>query len=396
MVSGQSCFAQALSLIRRTNFGRAVRKHDGEKGSKGFTCWDQFVSMLFCQLGAAHSLREIYGGLATALRKLVHLGVRAAPPKSTLAYANRHRPWQIFEAVFYDVLFECRQLAEMKKRPFRFKNPLMSLDSTTIDLCLSMYDWAKFRRAKGAVKLHLLLDHQGHLPCWALITDGKTHDVRAARTLSFASGTIVAMDRGYVDYTLFARWTEAGVYFVTRAKENMAHETVESRDVTGRILSDEIIRLTGLKAEETCPHPLRRVTIWDEEKERQIVFLTNIMHLAASTVAAIYKDRWQIELFFKAIKQNLKIKSFVGTSENAVKTQIWTALIAMLILKFMQLKSTFNWSLSNLAAMFRMNLLTYRDLWKWLDNPFGIPPNPPPSTGQLTLFGNCWTASEGA
>jgi len=388
MSTTASCFAQVLSLVDRTDFARAVIDRHGERGAKGFSCWDQFVSMLFCQMGGANSLREICGGLATAMGKLVHLGMEQAPARSTLAYANEHRPWQIYEDIFYSVLGRCQTLAATKKRKFRFKNPLHSMDATVIDLCLKTFDWARFRRTKGAIKLHLQLDHQGCLPCWALVTDGKTHEVKVAQQLSFAPGTIVAMDRGYNDYRLFSTWTEAGVFFVTRAKDNMVYEVVEERDVPMRsnVLSDETIRLTGVGAEQKCPHLLRQIVVWDEENAREIVLLTNIFHLAASTVAAIYKERWQIELFFKALKQYLKVKTFVGTSENAVKTQIWVALIAILLLKFLQLRSSWTWSLSNLAALLRFNLLTYRDLWAWLDAPFHIPILEP-QLEQLELFG---------
>ena len=376
-----------LSLVDRNDFGRAVLGHDAERGAKGFSCWEQFVSMLFCQLGLANSLREICGGLATAMGKLVHLGMEKAPPRSTLAYANKHRPWEVYQDVFYSVLGQCQALAARKGRRFRFKNPLRSLDATVIDLCLKVFDWARFRRTKGAIKLHLQLDHQGCLPCWALVTDAKTHEVKAAQRLSFAPGTIVAMDRAYNDYRLFAAWTEAEVFFVTRAKDNMVCEVVEDHEVPlrGNVLSDETIRLTGVGAEKKCPHLLRRVVVWDEENAREIVLLTNIFHLAASTVAAIYKERWQIELFFKALKQYLKVKTFVGTSENAVKTQLWTALIAILLLKYLQLRSSWDWSLSNLAAMLRFNLLTYRDLWAWLDAPFHVPILEP-VVQQLELF----------
>lgn len=378
MVRTASCFSQVLSLIDRGDFQRAVREWEGEKGAKGFSCWDQFVAMEFCHLGSANSLREICGGLATALGKVIHLGIQEAPKRSTLAYANEHRPWQIYEAVFHSVLGRCQGLATTRGRKFRFKNPLRSLDASVIDLCLETFDWAKFRRTKGAIKLHLLLDHQGCLPCWALVTEGKKHDIHGARQLNFVPGTIVAMDRGYNDYRLFASWTEAGVFFVTRMKDNAVYEVVERRPVTGRnILSDEIIRLTGARAKEACPHLLRRVVVWDDVKGREIVLLTNHMVFAAGTIAAIYKERWQIELFFKALKQNLKVKTFVGTSENAVKTQIWTALIAMLLLKFLQLKSTWKWSLSNLSAMLRFNLLTYRDLWAWMDDPYSVPIHEP-------------------
>lgn len=370
-----SCFAQVLSVVDRNKFNRSVVRHGAEHAAKGFSSWDQFVAMTFCQLAGANSLREISGGLATAMGKLRHLGMRTAPPRSTLAYANAHRPWEVFQDAFYDILEQCQAVAATKGRRLRFKNPLRSLDATTIDLCRKVFDWAKFRRTKGALKLHLQLDHQGCLPCWALVTDGKTHDVKPARELSFAPGTIVAVDRGYNDYRLFAAWTEAEVFFVTRAKRNMTYEIVDVHDVPerGHVLTDMTIRLTGSGAQAKCPHLLRRVAVWDPENQRRIVLLTNIFHLAASTIAAIYKERWKIELFFKALKQHLKVKTFVGTSENAVKTQLWAALIAILLLKYLKLCSSWNWSLSNLAAMVRLNLLTYRDLWAWLDDPYGVP-----------------------
>lgn len=375
MVAVASCFAQILALIDRTDFARAVRQHAAERAAKGFSCWEHFVAMVFCQMGSAHSLREICGGLATALGKLVHLGVRRTPTRSTLAYANAHRPWQLYETLFYQVLTQCQTVAALKRRRFRFKHPLRTLDTTIIELCATVFDWARFQRTKGAIKLHLQLDHQGCLPCWALVSDGDTNDVRVAQQLTFPPGTIVAIDRGYLDYALYHRWTRTEVGFVTRPRTNMLYEVLERRPVPARgpVLADEVIRLTGLHAAERCPVPLRQVVIWDERQQRRLTFLTNLMHLAASTIAAIYKERWQIELFFKALKQHLKIKTFVGTSENAVQVQIWIALIAMVLLKYLQLKSTWPWSLSNLAALLRFNLLTYRNLWDWLNAPFQHP-----------------------
>ena len=374
MITVTSCFSQLLSLIDRAGFARAVKQHQGERGAKGFSCWDQFVSMLFCQMGAAHSLREICGGLGTAMGKLVHLGMREAPSRSTLAYANNHRPWQVYQTVFEDLLTQCQALAARKKRRFRFKNPLRSLDGSVIELCVSVFDWARFQRTKGAIKLHLQLDHQGYLPCCAVLTDANTSEISIARQMEFAPGTIVVVDRGYLDYTLYERWSRTGVYFVTRSHSNKVYEVVETRVLAmrGSVLSDQTIKLSSHYAQKRCPTTLRRVVVWNADHEREFVFLTNITHLAASTIAAIYKERWQIELFFKALKQNLKIKTFVGTSENAVQVQIWTALIAMLLLKFLLLKSTWAWSLSNLAAMLRFNLLSYRDLWVWLDAPFKV------------------------
>jgi hypothetical protein len=372
-----SIFSQLLQLFPRVEFQSLVKGHNAERHAKGFTCWGQFVSMLFCQLGRAHSLREIVNGLRSCEGKLKHLGIDT-PKRATLSYANEHRPWELYRDVFLSLYDRCTATVGGRKKRFRFKNKLLSLDSSVIDLCLSIYDWAKFRRTKGAVKLHLVLDHDGYLPRFAVITDGKVSDVRVAHVLQFDPGTIVVDDRGYNDYTLFGTWTAQGVYFVTRMKDNALYEVIETRRVpqNRNILRDEVIRLTGIKAEEKCPHPLRRVEAYDPETDRVFMFLTNHLQLGASTISAVYKDRWAIEQFFKALKQNLKIKTFVGTSANAVKIQIWTALIALLILKYLQLKSQYNWSLSNLVALLRMNLFTHRDLWAWLDTPFETLPAP--------------------
>ena len=369
-------FSQILKLIPRTDFERRVKETGAEYRSKGLSSWSQFVSMLFCQLGRAHSLREIEGGLKSCEGELAHLGIEA-PARSSLSYANAHRPWELFEKVFYG-LYEVVAARVVGKKKFRFKNKLVSLDSTVIDLCLSLYDWAKFRRTKGAVKLHLVLDHDGYLPCFGLITEGQVADVKVAHQMHFAPGTIVVDDRGYNDYRLFAQWTQSGVYFVTRMKDNALFEVVEEHAAprNRNILKDQTIRLTGAGAQNKCPPLLRRVEVVREDTGGILVFLTNHHHLGASTIAAIYKERWQIELFFKALKQNLKIKTFTGTSSNAVKTQIWTALISMLLLRYLQRSSRFGWSLSNLVALLRMNLFTHRDLMAWLDKPFATPPDP--------------------
>jgi hypothetical protein len=358
-------------------FEQAVKKHEADRGAKGFTSWGQFVAMLFCQLGRAHTLREICGGLASCEGKLKHLGVAEAPKKSTLAYANEHRPWELYQTVFGQLLGKCQATVSESgwKKKFRFKNKLTSLDSSTIDLCLSLYDWAKFRRTKGAVKLHLLLDHDGYLPSYAVITDGKKSDIKVARAMKFAPGTVLVMDRGYNDYDWFAELTDQGVYFVTRMKSNADYEVLGKREPpkNSNVLKDEDIFFFSM-ALAGKHHFFRRVEVWDEEKKTTIVFLTNNLKFGATTIAAIYKDRWKVELFFKAIKQNLKIKTFLGTSANAVHTQIWTALIAMLVLRYLQLKSQFGWSLSNLAALIRHQLFVYRDLYNWLNNPFEAPP----------------------
>jgi hypothetical protein len=362
--------------VPRIEFQQIVRETGAEYRAKGLSSWSQFVAMLFCQFGKAHTLREIEGGLKSCEGKLKHLGIEV-PVRSSLSYANRHRPWQLFERVFY-ALFEKVAAKVVGRRKFRFKNKLVSVDSTTIDLCLSMYDWAKFTRTKGAVKLHLVLDHDGYLPSFAVITDGKVCDVEIARRIDFAPGTIVVEDRGYTDYALYERWSDSSVYFVSRLRDNAVFEVIEQREVApeGRILSDQIIRLSSEHALERCTYLLRRIEAVREDTGEVLVFVTNHHRLAAHTIAAIYKERWQIELFFKALKQNLKIKTFVGTSANAVRIQIWTALIAMLLFRYLQLCSRFGWSLSNLVALLRMNLFTHRDLMAWLDEPYAVPPDP--------------------
>lgn len=367
-----SIFNQLLQLFPRTDFQRAVQDTKAERHARGFTCWDQFVAMLFAQLGRAHSLREICGGLASCEGRLAHFGA-AAPARSTLAYANAHRPWPLYQAVFYQVLARCQEVAGAKR--FRFKNKLLSLDATVIDLCAEMFPWAVFRRTKGAVKLHFTLDHDGYLPTFLVITDGKHHEGPMAREQTFPRGTILVFDKGYTDFAWFADLTSAGIFFVTRLKRNADYTVIDRRRPPQhrRIVCDQIIRFLGPLTRRHYPDPLRRVVVRTPEGER-LEFLTNHLTLGASTVARIYKDRWQIELFFKALKQNLRVKTFVGTSANALHIQIWTALIALLVLKYLQLKARFGWSLSNLVALLRMNLLVYRDLWAWLDDPFTSPP----------------------
>ncbi len=223
-----SMFSQILQLFPRSDFQLLVKETRAERHARGFSCWGQFVSMLFCQLGRAHSLREICHGLSTCEGKLSHLGIEEAPKRSSLAYANEHRSWELYQRLFFLLLQRCRQAGPFTKK-FRFKNKLVSLDSTVIDLCVSLFDWAKFRRTKGAIKLHLVLDHDGYLPCFCVMTEGKVHDVKVAQNLSFEPGTVVVDDRGYNDYRLFAKWIEDEVYFVTRMKDNALYTVVENR-----------------------------------------------------------------------------------------------------------------------------------------------------------------------
>lgn len=370
-----STFSQMLKEVPAPLFQQAVETHRGERHARGFRCWDQFVAMLFCQLGQAKSLREIEEGLRASEGKLRHLGMEKAPGHSTLAYANQHRPWQIYETLFHSLRESLMSRLAPSQRSSRLGLPgkLLSLDSTVIDLCAGVFDWAKFRTAKGAVKLHLLLDHDGLIPHYSVITDGKTSDIAVARQIELPKGSMLVVDRGYCDYNWFAALTDQQVHFVTRLKDNAAYVTVEARPAAGEgVVAHEIVAfLKHAKADNE--NFFRLVRFHDAEADRESTFLTNHRDLPAATVAAIYKQRWQVELFFKAIKQNLRIKTFVGTSANALKIQIWTALIALLLIHYLQLRSKMAWHLSRFIALLRHELFVYRDLWLFLDRPFDGP-----------------------
>lgn len=371
-----SIFSQLLQQVPRTMFEEIVRRHQGERHARGLRCWDQFVAMLFCQLGQAQSLREIYEGLQASEGKLVHLGVAKAPKHSTLAYANQHRPWEIYQDLFLALLGHLRaKLPTHAKTPLVVPGKLFSLDSTVIDLCAKVFDWAKYRTAKGAVKIHILLDHDGLLPEYALITEGKVADIKVARKLQFPAGAMLVFDRGYCDYDWFAHLSVSGIHFVTRLKDNASWVKLEDRPAAAdpNVRADEVVVFTQ-HATSDNQRFFRRIVWWDTKHQREFVFLTNHFDLDAVSVAAVYRQRWQIELLFKALKQNLKIKTFVGTSANALKIQIWTALIALLLVRYLQLRSRLQWHLSRFVALLRHQLFVYRDLWRFLDNPFEGPP----------------------
>jgi len=382
MRSTSSLFAQLLQLIPQPTFRKIVREEKGERCAKGFTCKMQLVAMLYLQLAGAKSLSEICDGLRLTCGKLIHLGIETAPAKSTLAYANEHRPAKIYERLFYATLQEVSRCRPGKKSKFRFKNPLLTLDSTTIELCAKLFPWAHYQQRKGAAKVHLVLDNDGYLPTYAVITDGKAGDITIARIIEFPKGSIVVMDRGYTDYTLFEHWTKKGIFFVTRMKENLKYTVVTDCICPDRkeIISDQLISLSSDYAQARCPSMLRRIVVQDSTGE-EVVLLTNHLTFGATTISAIYRERWQIEIFFRTIKQALRIKSFVGTSANALAIQIWTALLALLLVAIGRFRSTFDWHISRLVALLRMSLFTYRDLWDWLNDPFHTPPLEP--VGQL-------------
>jgi hypothetical protein len=375
-----SIMTQLLQLFSRNEFQQEVEATQAEWHARGFASWDHFVAMVFGQLADSQSLREIEGGLASCEGRLQQFGINV-PSRSTLSYANRNRPSQLFQNVFYRLSQRCRaDLGEDRKTRFRFKNPLLSIDSSVVTLALEMFPWAKWTRKKGAIKLHMTLDHAGYLPQALVITTGKYSEMAIARRAHYEPGTIVTMDRGFVDYRWFNRLNESGVFFVTRLKKDVPYEVVERRPALANkgVVADERIQLTGKGSRKRYPYVLRLITFDTKEGER-FVFLTNQMVLAASTIADIYKDRWQIETFFKLLKQNLRVKTFLGTSANGVWTQIWAAMIAMLLIKFLQLKARYGWSFANLAYFLRMNLFVHRDLWEWLHDPFPdlSPPLPP-------------------
>lgn len=380
-----SILNQLLQIFSRAEFEKIVKETGAERHARGFRSWDQFVAMLFSHLADANSLREICGGLASGEGRLRHLGVQA-PAKSTLAYANSKRNWELFQKVFNGLYEDCRRDLGMKTK-FKFKNPLLSIDSTHISLCSEMFPWATYSRQKGAVKLHFTLDHAGYLPAAMVITTGKYSELMVAKRRQWEPGTILLMDRGFVDFRWFQDLTISGVWFITRVKADMRYEVIEAEQatITGEVITDERIRFTGPKSRKRCPDVCRVVTIQKANGE-QFQFLTNNMSLAASTIAAAYKDRWEIESFFKILKQNLRIKSFLSTSPNAVWTQIWTAVIAMLLIRYLQMKARYNWSFSNLMYFLRMNLLVYRDLWDWLNDPFV----PRDVRDRPTQFGFSW------
>lgn len=382
-VSNCGLFSQLLAEVPRSLFSRLVTQHSAEYRSKGFPCYAQFVAMLFCHIARADSLREICHGLQSCGGKLRHLGLSAAPARSTLSYANGHRPPELYRDLFFCLLERLRAQDNFipKKHRFKFKNRLLSLDSTVVTLSLRMFPWADYNCTKGGIKVHVVLDHCDYLPRFVHIGDVRQHDVQYARSLSLPAGSIVAMDKGYMDLKLLSRWDSEGVYFVTPQKRCMHLRCMKEQmsEPDGCVQRDRLVQFCAKHSRRSYRRPLRQIELEIEERDgsrRSLTLLTNQLELSAAEIAAIYKERWQIELFFKALKQNLTLRSFVGTNENALKIQIWTALIALLMLKWLHYRSGMRWSLSNLAATLRLNLFTHRDLTDFLNQPWEPPPEP--------------------
>ena len=376
-------FSQLLKLIPRHEFETLAKQHHTGRSFRTASRWSQFVSMAMGQLSGRISLRDIVENLSAQAHRLYHLGSTKLS-RSNLSRINDAKPYALYEALFGKLLGRCQGV--VPGHTFRFKNPLYSLDASTIDLCLSVFPWADFRTTKGAIKLHVGLNHAGYLPEFVTVTEGKNHDVTVGRTLKFPKGSIVAVDKGYNDYTWYKQLTDKGIYFVTRLKTNAKYRTLCRRPVlkSKGLLCDQSIEFTGTQTAKKCPVQLRRIAYRDAQTGKRYVFLTNNFKLSAKTIADIYKARWQVELFFKWIKQNLKIKSFVGTSKNAVMTQIWIALCVYLLLAFLKFQSGLQKSTQQILRLLQLNLFEKRDLMALLR---GDPPdNRQPNINQLALL----------
>lgn len=385
-----SPFSQILDQLPRNLFQRLVHKHDSDKYSKGINSWTHFVSMIFCHLGHVGSLIDISNGLRSITGNINHLGCKRSPSKSSLSYINQERGGELFKEYYFELLNHFEHLFRRSRVKFlKLRRKVFLMDATIIPLCLSVFDWAKFRQRKGALKIHMVLDYDGCLPTFVDLTKGSTHEVTVARKIAFPKGSVLVFDRGYIDFEWLYKLTLNDVFFVTRAKDNMNYEVQSRNGIHPNdrywLKRDWMISLEGFYTSSNYPIVLRLVKMIDPQTKQELSFLTNNLNWTAKTVCEIYKERWRIEAFFKHIKQHLKIKSFVGTSENAVQIQIWIALITMLILQVLQKVAKFNWNLSNLVAFIRLNLFVKIDLGEWLHNPFKQNNSPPTST-IATLF----------
>ncbi len=365
MAHCNTIFSQILKLVPRHEFETLANQHHSGRSFRTASRWSQFVTLAMAQLSGRNSLRDIVENMSAQAHRLYHLG-SAKLTRSNLSRINEDKPYTLYEALFGKLLARCQGMAPGHN--FRFKNPLYSLDASTIDLCLSVFPWADFRSTKGAIKLHVGLNHKGYLPEFVTVTTGKTADITVGRTLEFPQGSMVIIDRGYNDYAWFNQLTEKGIFFVTRIKSDAKYRVVCRREVLKNkgLSCDQTIEFTAIQTAKKCPIQLRRIGYRDPKTGKHYVFLTNNFKLTAKTIADIYKARWQIELFFKWIKQNLKIKSFIGTSKNAVMTQIWIALCVYLLLAFIKFQSKLNKSMQQILRLLQLNLFEKRDLFALL------------------------------
>ena len=349
--------SQLQTFIPRHHFETLTKNYFGDRYVKKFTCWNQFTTMLYAQVKGCDSLRDIQNGFAAQSYKLYHLGLPLVK-RSTLADANQTRDYRIYEKLFYKLLERCKDITP--KHKFKFKNPLYTLDATVIDLCLSTFDWAKFRTTKGAIKLHYQFNNIPQIPSFLVVTDAKQHEITVARSFfNIVADSIYCMDKGYIDFAWLYSIEQLHAFFVTRAKDNLNYAVVGQQQIDTKkgILSDEIIELAGFYQKKDYPENLRLIKYFDKEQQKYLTFLTNNFRLSAYTITQIYKARWQIEIFFKWIKQNLKIKTFFGTSPNAVLTQIWIAMCYFLLLTYIKYQTKYKYSLFYLHSLIKHTVL---------------------------------------
>jgi hypothetical protein len=389
-MSNITLFSQIIQKIDRSIFKKLVSQMQTDKGCKGFDSWTHLVSMLFCHFAKSTSVRDISNGLRSATGNLNHLGIVRAPSKSSISYQNKRRDADLFKNLYYALLKSLGQQASLRRVKLKIKVPVYLLDATVISLCLSVFDWATFRTKKGAVKMHTLLDYDGKLPVYVNITEGSVGDNKGAYNVPLEKGSVIVADRYYNDFPLLKVWDSSGVFFVIRHKSNLAYTVIEERklpeNTAQHVLIDQEVELANELSKAKYPSRLRRVAVWDEQNQQTIELITNNFAWAAQTIADLYRSRWEIEVFFRDIKQLLHIKTFIGTSKNAVMIQIWTALITILLLKVMKAVAKYGWHMSNLVAFIRLNIFVKIELQKWLNEPFLRDDKPPPGKHQGVLF----------
>ncbi len=364
MYTGQIVFSQLMDFLPKRQFDTCVRRYQGNYRVRRFSCFNQFLSMAFAQLTYRESLRDIETCLRAMGPKLYHAGIQGTPYRNTLAKANENRDWRIYAEFAQVLITKARRLYANEDFGVRLKQTAYVFDSTTIDLCLALFPWAHFMKTKAAVKLHTLMDLRGSIPCFISITDGKTYDATVMDELSPEPGAFYIMDRGYIDYRRLYRFTENLAYFVVRARKNMYYR-VRSRHPVNKstgLRSDQLIMLKGRTSAPRYPAPLRRVSFFDTDTKKRFVFLTNNFLLAPRTIASLYKCRWQVELFFKWIKQYLRIKAFYGTSENAVKTQIWIAISIYVLVAIVKKQLGIHRSLGEILQILSITLFEKTDM----------------------------------
>jgi hypothetical protein len=385
-------FSQILQQVDKKYFKKAVNEYQTDKHSKGINSWTHLVTMLFLHLAKANSIREVTNGLKSITGNLNHLGIEhKIPSKSSLSYINEHRDWRMFRDFYFKLKNDLQGRGYLKRKMFNeIDKKIYLLDSTVISLCIKVFDWATYRKQKGAVKLHTLLDYDGLLPSYLFMTKGLQSDVRHAQYMIMPPHSVIIADRAYEDFKMLFSWDKRDIDFVLRLKKSINHNTIINRELPDddeqNILVDEEIELTEENTRNRYPKKLRRIAVFDEANNQTIELITNNFSWTASTIAELYKQRWQIEIFFKELKSHLKIKSFIGTNENAMFIQIWTALITLLLLKHLKEIANYPWALSNLIAFLRMNLFVKISLSLWLNEPFHPPDFYLESSKQLNLF----------